>query len=121
MTDSQSINNRFLAAIDAIAKDRSEGKITKTMIGERIGIKPISNLTRLANQKPGQQRSVTAEQCARLCDEFFISPEWLLLGIGPMQSDPPSPGSALDAKIDEVAQIVAGLVIKVNRLENARK
>jgi HPt (histidine-containing phosphotransfer) domain-containing protein len=84
MTDIKSINHRFLLAIDYLVTSHKSGKLTKGAIGERIGIKQVSNLTRLAKANQGANRSVSVENCARLCAEFNISPEWLLLGKGEM-------------------------------------
>lgn len=116
---SKSINSRFLEAIEHLTKDRSMGRITKTVIGEKVGIKQISNLARLSKQEPGVQRSVTVENCARLCFEFFISPEWLLLGIGEMKDDSIHE-PALEEKVHELNRIVLGLVKSVARLEKAK-
>jgi hypothetical protein len=81
MTTSQSINERFLKAVEAITGDTSAGKHTKATIAESIG-STNSNINRLASEPT---RSITVEQCARFCDKYGVSTEWLLLGKGPMR------------------------------------
>lgn len=76
MTHSRQVTKRFLIAFDRITADRSEGKITQKSLGEKLGISS-SNINRL---RSSQDHNVTLEACCRICEQYGISPAWLLLG-----------------------------------------
>jgi DNA-binding Xre family transcriptional regulator len=103
------ITKRALSAIDSITADRTAGKITYQAIGDTIGISS-SNINRMRNLSGN---FITVEACAKLCDNYKISPEWLLLNVGPMKSD------TLDNTDEGIADRVKNLESKYVQLEKS--
>ncbi len=75
------ITQRFLLAMDRILGNRQKGKVTATSFGEIVGMSG-SNLIRLRTS--AGENTVTLEAIARMCNQWKISPYWLITGNGEM-------------------------------------
>lgn len=114
------ITQRFLLAMDRVLANRSNGKVTAQAFGDVVGIKS-SNLNRL--RETTGENSVTVEACARLCDHYKISANWLITGEGEMMSiaDIKATCEALDKRVTELEDIVDGIQLMVNQSKNSKK
>lgn len=81
---SYQITRRFLAAMDKILCNRQNGKVTASSFGETVGM-TASNISRLRVSQG--ENAVTLEAIGRMCEEYNISPYWLLTGKGEMFSN----------------------------------
>lgn len=75
ITSKKEIHIRFTTAIYAILKNRLIS--SKTGLAESLGIKP-SKFSEILNGRMG----VGVDLAAKICDEYYVSPEWLLMGRG---------------------------------------
>ncbi|MEO9145069.1 MAG: hypothetical protein ABI237_05880 [Ginsengibacter sp.] len=80
---SKQVTLRFLKAMDAITGNRESGKITAQAFGNSVGMSS-SNINRL--RSPETENTITVESLARLCENYKISPAWLITGEGKMLS-----------------------------------
>lgn len=74
--DKESINSRFIKAIDSLLQDKG---LTKTMIASSLGVKPAKFSEILNNRM-----MAGTDMIASLCEKYSFSPIWLLMGEGPM-------------------------------------
>lgn len=82
---SYQITQRFIKAMDKIIGTGNHGeKVTARSFGEVVGISS-SNLNRLRSSTG--ENVVTVEAIGRLCDNYKISPFWLILNVGEMEND----------------------------------
>jgi len=99
------ITERFLFIMDRILGNRANGKVTAKMFGDVVGI-ASSNLNRI-RQNP-TENFVTIEAVGRLCDNYKISPAWLILNIGNPYADEHlyNAYQALEVRLTKVEDVI---------------
>lgn len=102
---SKQITWRFLEAMDSIIGNTTMGKVTAGEFGEKVGITG-ANLSRL--RYSDGEHSVTLEAIGRICKEYNISSEWLIMGKGSMFAEAKN-GSVIKQLKDAVAAVEISL------------
>lgn len=104
---SKEISFRFIQAMDKILSDRSKGKITAKIFGDKVGI-ASSSINRIRTNP--ESHFVTIEALGRLCYHFDVSPVWLITGKEELESLQNLMGSLkqLEVRINAIEKKITG-------------